>query len=196
MQRMQRMQCMQCMQLCLHVLAMCLLVWPPRACSALKHARPLLRRSPQIVSGGALGVGTVDRSTVGKFVMPAVEPFQRPLTFQLDAAALAAAVGDGSSMAAPAPTGMGGGMGRGSNAAFVTLIVMLSVLGAALLGALVWLAVRLARAPKAAAAVAGSAGVAGNGASPFDDGVGRPAGSIAMSPLEQQARAHGPSGGI
>lgn len=118
-----------------------------------------------------LGVGQVDGSTVGIFAMPAIEPYSPPYLLGIDRQVLAAAAA--ASREAQATAGE-------HRALWISVVVGLCVLGAALLGSLVYLGVKLFNAPKAAAAAASSNGVHG----------------IAMSPLEQQARTLGPDGGI
>lgn len=115
--------------------------------------------------------------------MPAIEPYQPPNIMDIDRQVLAAAAAYDTEDDT-APDSAGPFKQRG---AWIALVVALAVLGAGLLGALVYLAVRLFRAPKAAAAAGGAV----NGIS-HD---GRVSG-IAMSPLEQQTRVLGPSGGI
>jgi hypothetical protein len=147
---------------------------------------------PQIVSGGLLTLGEVDKSTVGKLAMPAIEPYQEPYMLEVRSDALAAAAAGSS----------GGWFGLnnlfGPHMRNVTIsgIVIISVLGAVLLGAVMLVVVRLAKA--------GKRDSSGRGGS-FDDGV-RPmqggrlsqrqgSGAAGMSRLERHARSMGSQGG-
>lgn len=147
----------------------------------------------QVVSGGLLGVGTIDKSTVGQFAMPAIQPFELPYMLEVSKDVLSSAA-----VAAASEGSQGSILGRGKSAS-IAIIVILSVLGAALLASLAYLAVRLVKAPKARAARCVT--------TPFDDGVGRRQGAAGgppgvgiqipgLSPLEQQTMRHGPTGGI
>lgn len=143
----------------------------------------------EIVSGGLLTLGEVDRSTVGKLAMPAIEPFREPyvLEVQPDALAQAASGSSGGWL------GLGDMFGPQSKSAKVSMVVIIAVLGAVLLGAVMCLCVRLARAGKHRHEyVRGSV---------FDDGVGvrpvsggrlsqrQPGATAGMSRLERHAQS-------
>ncbi|WIA13892.1 hypothetical protein OEZ85_002464 [Tetradesmus obliquus] len=143
----------------------------------------------EIVSGGLLTLGEVDRSTVGKLAMPAIEPFREPyvLEVQPDALAQAASGSSGGWL------GLGNMFGPQSKSAKVSMVVIIAVLGAVLLGAVMCLCVRLARAGKHRHEyVRGSV---------FDDGVGvrpvpggrlsqrQPGATAGMSRLERHAQS-------
>jgi hypothetical protein len=148
---------------------------------------------PQIVSGGLLSLGEVDKSTVGKLAMPAIEPYKEPYVLEVrgDALAQAAAGGSGGWF------GFGSMLGPHSKSVTISMIVIVSVMGALLLGAVIGLIVRLARAGKSSRD--------GIRSSVFDDGVrAAPGGRLSqrqgagagMSRLERHGRSLGPAGGL
>jgi hypothetical protein len=147
-------------------------------------------RCLQIVSGGLLGLGEVDKSTIGKLAMPAIEPYQEPYVLEVRSDALAAAAAGSSD----SWFGLGNLFGPHMRSVAISGIVIISVLGALLLGAVMVLVVRLARAGK------GGRDGSGRGGS-FDNGVrllqgGRlsqrqGSGAAGMTRLERHARATG-----
>lgn len=125
----------------------------------------------QVTSGGIMGVGQVNRSSIGAVVLPNLQPFKLPYIIQ----------------------GTRSGSWRGRmRAVFIALIVMVSVFGALLLGCLGLLIYRLCQAGKRKGPIRGS---------PFDDGIAHmeaPVQSIGpgVSSLEHQSKRVGPSGGL
>jgi hypothetical protein len=145
---------------------------------------------PQIVSGGLLSLGEVDKSTVGKLAMPAIEPFQQPYVLEVRGDALAQAASGNSG----GWFGIGNFFNQHSRHVTIPMVVIISVLGAVLLAAVLVLIVRLARAGKS-----GRDNLRGT---VFDDGV-RPVAGGRLSQRQvggtaggnRYARVHAPTGG-
>jgi hypothetical protein len=143
-------------------------------------------RCLQIVSGGLLGLGEVDKSTIGKLAMPAIEPYQEPYVLEVRSDALAAA--------AAGSSGSWFNLGPHMRSVTISGIVIISVLGAVLLGAVMLLVVRLARAGKGGRDGSGRGGSFDNGVRPLQGGrlsQRQGSGAAGMSRLERHARATG-----
>lgn len=132
------------------------------------------------MSGGLLGVGEVNRSSIGQIVMPSLRPYRAPFIVK-------------GKREQPWRNRI-----RAARGLFIAMIVIISVLGALLLLGLGFLAYRLCTAGKRSTAPLRG--------SPFEDGVAMCATPhIAtreqdigggVSSLENHSRRHGVSGGI
>jgi hypothetical protein len=148
------------------------------AAAAAAAAAPLLLL-PQVKSGGLMGVGQVNRTTLGMIVMPSVAPYTRPFIIQGERSRWWTAR---------------------ARAVVIALFVMVGVFGLQLLSCIGILIYRMVKAGKQKRNAARTMITT----TPFEDGIGQYHVGLGQpaeighgaSSLENQARRHGATGGL